>query len=156
ANVERGDVGGYDRVLEPAAIERVSSAQLNILVPTNMKITPCNLDFFTKRGHLALVGVLVLLTSGNRLWAADAEWPPALKGAKAGTVTLKTDRFLDVPESVATAVKKGAAPFTVAKTAPTVDFAYHRDLGPNAVSRRLWSSWGDICVASDGRVYAAI
>jgi hypothetical protein len=37
-----------------------------------------------------------------------------------------------------------------------VDFAYHRDLGPDAVKRRLWSSWGDICVASDGRVYVGI
>ena len=99
-----------------------------------------------------------LLFSGNRLLSADpTEWPPALKGAKDGTVTLKTDRFLDVPEAVATAAKKeGAAPFTVAKTAPTVDFAYHRDLGPNAISRRLWSSWGDICLAGDGRVYVAI
>lgn len=108
------------------------------------------------RGLVALASFLVLV-GGNRLLSADAEWPPAIKGAKDGTVTLKTDRFLDVPESVTTAAKKdGAAPFTVAKTAPAVDFAYHRDLGPNAVGRRLWSSWGDICLASDGRVYVAI
>jgi hypothetical protein len=76
---------------------------------------------------------------------------------KDGTVTLKTDRFLDVPEAVVAAAKKeGAAPFTVAKTAPAVDFAYHRDLGPDAAKRRLWSSWGDVCLASDGRVYVGI
>jgi hypothetical protein len=88
---------------------------------------------------------------------ATADWPPALKGAKAGTITLKSDLFLQVPEEVQTAAKKeGAAPFVVAKAAPAVDFAFHRDLGPDAVHRRLWSSWGDIGLASDGRVYCAI
>jgi sugar lactone lactonase YvrE len=29
-------------------------------------------------------------------------------------------------------------------------------LGPDAASRRLWSSWGDICVANDGRVYCGV
>lgn len=99
----------------------------------------------------------LLAPGGNRLLSADAEWPPLLKGAKDGTITLKTDRFLDVPESVITAGKKdGAAPFTVAKAAPAVDLAFHRDLGPNAAGRRLWSSWGDIGLASDGRVYVGI
>jgi sugar lactone lactonase YvrE len=107
------------------------------------------------RGLFALA---FLLTFGIRASADElTEWPPALKGAKDGTVTLKTDRFLDVPESVATAAKKdGAAAFTVAKVAPNVDLAFHADLGPNAVGRRLWSSWGDICLASDGRVYVGI
>lgn len=86
-----------------------------------------------------------------------ASWPPALKGAKDGTVTLKTDDFLKVPDAVEKArTTKGHAAFSVAKEAPTVDLAYHRDLGPDAVSRRLWSSWGDICIASDGRVYCAV
>ncbi|MCE9532789.1 MAG: hypothetical protein K8T89_16960 [Planctomycetes bacterium] len=84
-------------------------------------------------------------------------WPPELKGAKGGTITLKTDLFLQIPESVAaTAKKEGVAPFIMAKTAPTADFAFHRDLGTDAAKRRLWSSWGDICLASDGKVYCAI
>jgi hypothetical protein len=84
-------------------------------------------------------------------------WPPPLAGAKDGTVTLKTDRFLEVPESVAKAAKEdGAAAFTVAKTPPTIELAYHAALGANAINRRLWSSWGDICVAGDGRAYCAI
>jgi hypothetical protein len=84
-------------------------------------------------------------------------WPPPLEGAKNGTVTLQTDRVLQIPDAVAKASKEeGAAPFTVAKAAPTVEFAYHGNLGPNAVNRRLWSSWGDIGLASDGRVYCAI
>jgi sugar lactone lactonase YvrE len=111
-----------------------------------------------RTGLLALAGTLAGV-GGTRLPAADEQprWPPPLTGAKDGTVTLKSDRFLDVPESVLTGGKKdGAAPFTVAKVAPTVDLAFHRDLGPNAVGRRLWSSWGDICLASDGRVYCAV
>jgi sugar lactone lactonase YvrE len=111
----------------------------------------------SNRGLFALAGLLLLDFGGDRLLAADAEWPPALKGAKDGTIALKTEQFLEVPEAVTTATKKkDAAPFIVAKTAPTVDLAFHRDLGPNAVGRRLWSSWGDICLASDGKVYAGI
>ena len=84
-------------------------------------------------------------------------WPPKLKGATNGTVTLKTNDFLTIPESVAALrMKDGTAPFVVAKTAPTVDLAFHRNLGTNAVSRRLWSSWGDIGLAKDGRVYCGI
>src|SRR5690606_11062886 len=49
-----------------------------------------------------------------------------------------------------------AASFTVAQIPPTVDFAFHRDLGENAIGRRLWSSWGDIGIAADGSVYCGI
>jgi hypothetical protein len=109
------------------------------------------------RFPFALLPLLALALPVAPARADEPTWPPALKGAKDGTVTLTTDRFLDVPEAVTTAMKKdGAAPFVVAKTAPTVDFAFHRDLGPDAVKRRLWSSWGDICLASDGRVYVGI
>ena len=52
--------------------------------------------------------------------------------------------------------EEGTAPFEVAKTPPRVHFAYHQQLGPDASRRRLWSSWGDICVAADGSVYCAI
>jgi sugar lactone lactonase YvrE len=111
----------------------------------------------TVRGLFALVGLLAGFGDTHLLAADTPDWPPALKDAKDGTVTLKTDRFLDVPEVVTTAGKKeGAAPFIVAKTVPEIDLAYHRNLGSNAVSRRLWSSWGDICLASDGRVYVGI
>src|SRR5262245_14523185 len=102
----------------------------------------------------ALTGVFFF--SVTRVSAQD-EWPPPLKNAKDGTVTLKSDRFLDVPAGVVEAAKKdGTAAFTVAKVAPTVDFAFHRELGPNAISRRLWSSWGHICLASNGHVYVGI
>lgn len=87
----------------------------------------------------------------------EATWPPALRGAKNGVVTLRSDRFLEVPDAVAKSrMADGAAPFTIAKEAPTVDLAFHGNLGANAIGRRLWSSWGDICVASDGKVYVGI
>lgn len=109
------------------------------------------------------------MRSSNTLWllfvffasssavAEENSWPPELRGAKNGTVTLRSENFLNVPESVVAArAKEGAAEFVLAKTAPTVDLAFHQDLGPDAVSRRLWSSWGDICLARDGRVYCGI
>jgi hypothetical protein len=89
--------------------------------------------------------------------AQAQSWPPKLEGAANGTVTLKTDEFLTVPNAVV-AKRSGdkTAPFVVAKTAPTVHLAFHRSLGPDAISRRLWSSWGDIALAKDGRVYCGI
>lgn len=88
---------------------------------------------------------------------ADKPWPPQLPGAVHGTVTFSSSELLTVPPDVAAALKEsGSNELTVAKRPPTVDLALHADLGPNAAGRRLWSSWGDICVASDGRVYCAI
>jgi hypothetical protein len=107
-------------------------------------------------GALLVVTGLPAAGAGNPA-EAPPDWPPPLKAAKDGTVTLRSDQFLRVPEGVQMASKKeGAAPFAVSRTPPAVDFAYHRDLGPDAVHRRLWSSWGDICVAGDGRVYCAL
>jgi sugar lactone lactonase YvrE len=86
-----------------------------------------------------------------------AAWPPALSGSVNGTVTITSDTFLKVPPAVEEAKgTDGAASFIVAKSAPTVELAFHGVLGPDAVNRRLWSSWGDICVAKDGRVYCGI
>jgi sugar lactone lactonase YvrE len=109
------------------------------------------------QGWLIVLGSL--LAAVGSLNAADnpTAWPPELKGARDGTVSLNSELFLHVPDSVEAARKKdGAAPFVVARTPPMVELALHRDLGPDAVGRRLWSSWGDICVAGDGRVYCAI
>lgn len=84
-------------------------------------------------------------------------WPPRLAGAKDGTITITTDRFLDVPPEVAASrEEEGVAPFVMAKTAPTIELAFHGDLGTDPTNRRLWSSWGDICLASDASVYVGI
>lgn len=107
----------------------------------------------TSRSALASAVLLFATT----LSAAENDWPPALKGAVHGTVTLSTPAFLEIPEAVtAEAGMPGAAPFSLAKAPPVVHLAYHRDLGPDAKTRRLWSSWGDIGLARDGRVYCAI
>jgi hypothetical protein len=105
----------------------------------------------------AILGAGLCAGAGYFIGPARAQetptWPPSLRGAKNGTVTLRSDRFLEVPDAVAKSrMAEGAAAFTVAKEAPTVDLAFHGNLGPNAIGRRLWSSWGDICVAADGKV----
>jgi len=115
-------------------------------------MTPPRLSL--QRGVFSLLPFL-LFTSA--LAEEPNDWPPTLMGAQNGTVTIRSDEFLEIPETVREArQEKGYTPFDVAETPPTVDFAYHADLGPDAINRRLWSSWGDIGVASDGRVYAAI
>ena len=89
---------------------------------------------------------------------ADVDWPPRLVGYPPGAVTNRTtDRFLEIPPDVlASRNEAGTAEFIVAKEPPTIDFAFHDNLGAGASQRRLWSSWGDICVAEDGRVYMGI
>lgn len=94
--------------------------------------------------------------AGTRL--TTDTWPPALTGADAkGTVTLRGDEFLKVPESVSKEMDKpGFAPFVVAKEAPAVDVAYHTKLPDAALNGTGWSSWGDIVVARDGKVYCGL
>ncbi|MBI3461527.1 MAG: hypothetical protein HY000_00485 [Planctomycetes bacterium] len=103
-------------------------------------------------------GVLALFLLVSVVVSAEPQsWPPELEGAKNGTVSLRSELFLQVPDAVQASVADGTAtPFHVARTPPTVDLAFQRDLGTDAVNRRLWSSWGDICVASDGTVYCGI
>ena len=111
--------------------------------------------------HLALTLVAgwLLLSSSLARPAASAEtpWPPPLRGSVHGTISLRTNSFLTLPPSV---VEKQAAgtivPFDVAQSPPTVELAFHDQLGPQAAQRRLWSSWGDLALAADGRVYSGI
>ncbi len=104
---------------------------------------------------LFAVGLLFLSTS--LLHAEDATWPPTLRGAVEGVLKVEGAELLAVPQKVADAQSAGkAVKFIVASTPPLVELAYHTQLGPDAVNRRLWSSWGDIGIASDGRVYCAI
>ncbi len=93
--------------------------------------------------------------------AADSpnasQWPPQMRGVGDSTITVETRDFLTVPSEVKEKLRQeGAVDFSVAKTPPKVELAFHRQLGDNAVERRLWSSWGDICVAENGKVYCAI
>lgn len=105
--------------------------------------------------HLLLLVTATLVVSSSS--PADETWPPALPGAKNGSVKLTSKAFLKTPATVVERMQEeGAVEYAVAKAAPTVELAYHQDLGTDAASRRLWSSWGDICLASDGSVYCAI
>ena len=101
--------------------------------------------------------VSLSLASLGVLPAAYTAWPPPIRGVIDGVATIRTDEFLRVPASLeARRAESGVVAFDVAKVAPEVELAFHDQLGPDAASRRLWSSWGDICVADDGRVYCAI
>jgi sugar lactone lactonase YvrE len=125
--------------------------------------------------------IALVLAMGLRAGAqgiTELSWPPELNGAENGTVRIETGKFLEIPEAVAEAAKKdGSAPFVMAGTAPIVDLAYHRGLpkllvappappqakgakkaknDAPAVPKTLWSSWGDIALAADGRVYVGI
>ena len=89
--------------------------------------------------------------------AQEQNWPPALRGAVNGTVTFTSDLFLKIPSEVAKiAAEEGVTPFVMAKTPPTVDLAFHGDLPHSALNGTGWSSWGDIALAGDGRVYSGI
>src|SRR5262245_17063824 len=53
-------------------------------------------------------------------------------------------------------VPKGlAGEFSVARTAPKVDITLFSDL-PAGDRQTLWSSWGDGCLASDGKYYTSV
>ena len=87
----------------------------------------------------------------------DLAWPPAGSPASKGVVEVHDARLLDIPEAVRELQQdQAAAPFVMAETAPKIDITFHGNLGDEPAHRRLWSSWGDICVASDGRVYVGI
>ena len=74
-----------------------------------------------------------------------------------GTATVESASFLEVPKNVAElAAKETSAKFVVAETPPKVKIALHDQLGSEAATRRLWSSWGDIGIARNGNVYVAI
>ena len=106
---------------------------------------------------IAVCGAAVAMPAGTTAAAEQTQWPPQLPGVVKNRVVLETQDFLSVPESVqADSQQTGAAPFVVAKAPPTIALYFHDNLGPEAASRRLWSSWGDIGLASDGRVYCGI
>jgi len=108
--------------------------------------------------RLAFLSAIVCMSIYSTSSAQDdIAWPPALPGAVKGVVTLEEKSFLEVPGNVAElAAKDGSAKFVVAKSPPKVQLVLHDELGDKAATRRLWSSWGDICRAKDGSVYVGI
>jgi hypothetical protein len=103
-----------------------------------------------------IVAVIVMLPASTVNAGEDIPWPPPLPGVVDGVISLSSRELLKVPASTPVPDRGEAVPFVVAQTPPKVDLYFHGDLGPNAGSRRLWSSWGDLCVATDGKVYVSI
>ncbi|QDU97849.1 CRTAC1 family protein [Lignipirellula cremea] len=89
---------------------------------------------------------------------AAMQWPPMIAGASNGVATVSGPALLKIPPQVAAEMKEveGYAPFVMAKTPPKVEVQFPQNLGEGPLTRRLWSSWGDICLASDGSVYIGI
>lgn len=105
----------------------------------------------------AFVRVACLPLILNSAAAAESDWPPAMRGVVEGYVSVQSPKLLNMPEALAAKrTEAKIVSFEVAKSPPRVEMAWHRQLGDNASQRRLWSSWGDIVVARDGRVYCAI
>lgn len=111
-----------------------------------------------RRFNFQWVLILFVLLPCLLAWSAEAQdqtWPPPLKGAMNGTVTFTSELLLKIPPDVQKiAAEEGVPPFIMAKTAPTIDLAYHGNLPNPALNGTGWSSWGDIAVAADGRVYS--
>jgi hypothetical protein len=98
---------------------------------------------------------LLCLSANTR---AQETWPPSLPNAnKNGVATLSTPDFLKIPSAVQHLLDSNkTAKLSVAKMAPVVELTYHRGLPNAALNGTGWSSWGDICLAVDGKVYSGI
>jgi len=104
-----------------------------------------------------MLAVLCLLTPFALAQEQDQSWPPPLEGAVNGTVTFTSDLFLQIPPAVQQKrADEGAALFHMDATPPIVDLVFHGDLPNRALNGTGWSSWGDIALASDGRVYVGV
>lgn len=128
-----------------------------------MNILRSSLRFYAARLNLFVLACLLLAGCGHSPLHAQntptpaALWPPLLRNAERGVATITDRGFLSVPPEVEQMRgQEGAAPFIVAKTPPTVELAYHGELPGPARNNTGWTSWGDILVASDGRVYSGI
>lgn len=89
---------------------------------------------------------------------AQMAWPPTLpKSNKNGVAVLKSNDFLKVPVSIQEVLDANPEiKLEIAKHIPKVELVYHNELNNAAINGTGWSSWGDICLASDGMVYSGI
>lgn len=86
-----------------------------------------------------------------------AVWPPSLPTANEnGVATLESKDFLRVPKQVHSILDSTNAQLSVATKPPVVELVYHNELRNILAdsSGALWSSWGEIYLASDGKVYS--
>jgi len=89
---------------------------------------------------------------------AQITWPPVLTGSdKNGVAVLKNPDLLKIPASIQQVLDANPEiKLEIAKHVPKVELVYHNELNNAAINGTGWSSWGDICLASDGRVYSGI
>lgn len=89
---------------------------------------------------------------------AQDVWPPNLPTAnKNGIATLNTSDLLKIPSTIQQILDANPdIKFSVAKTVPKVELVFHGQLPNAALNGTGWSSWGDLCLASDGKVYSGI
>ncbi len=87
---------------------------------------------------------------------AQEKWPPHLPTANEnGVATISHSGLLKIPETVKHILDSTSdAQLNFAKEVPKVELVYHNGLPNAALNGTGWSSWGDICVASDGKVYS--
>lgn len=92
---------------------------------------------------IVLILLLVVATFSNVAAAAD----PTLQSRP-----LTGETLLAVPAALA---DRAGKEFTVAKVPPTIDLCLITGL-PDKGKQTLWSSWGDGCLASNGKYYTSI
>ena len=97
---------------------------------------------------LLLVACSVFSAAIAEAAAPKGPYPPKLPGDQA-VATDTSEKFIQIADSAKQYLKMEA--FTVAKTAPAIDFAY---LPGQDFPGNPWSAWGDGC-AADGKFYCA-
>lgn len=107
-----------------------------------------------------LISVTMSLLIGLHLVqsvGAQQTWPPILPTAKSnGFALINSADLLQVPKAIEDQLDNSPTKLLIAKTLPVIELAYHQDLPHPAFNGTGWSSWGDICLASDGKVYSGI
>src|SRR4051812_45468591 len=87
------------------------------------------------------------------LLVAAAPWSPAQQPPK-GTKAESTAAVLESPDFLKPPADLAVKDFTVAKVAPKVEIAFFAGLEDRGKGT-LWSSWGDGCVAGNGKYYTS-
>lgn len=99
--------------------------------------------------NLKLGWILPVLATMLLALAVEADAPPPAEETVSKAVVLESADFLKAPAGL------DQSTFTVAKTAPQVDVCFFAGL-KNRGKGTLWSSWGDGCLASNGKYYTSI
>src|SRR5215212_8723894 len=98
-----------------------------------------------------MLAIMLVLSVAGLGWLAAEAQPPPDKGRPGDltAVSLETDEFLKAPAGLP------LDGFTVARAAPRVDVCVLTDL-PDKGKGTLWSSWGDGCLAKNGKYYTSV